>query len=417
MLRIAIAAALFATAPTIVVAQEGPAACEDALAAGTWLGGGEPAGAAVTGTPIGLDLPIPAGEVGAAWFEVVADASVTVGAVSVEAGDPMLDLIAEDGSIIGSDDDGGTGLAAQLTVSLGPGRYCVAARDFTRGPMTASLTAVVAEEEAPRVVPEGTDLLPPVVVPDGGGDDVAGLDPHVCPPERDAVDLGVVGARPVQETASVADVPRYRFSLEAPAQLEITASNEDADPYLFLYDDAGTLIAENDDADGLDARITTGDTLPAGLYCAGLRALTDDGLPVAVSVATVDAVAALSRLYAEGDQAPPLDGSYPIEDLGQLESRLRREVAIGGDAQWFSFEVARAGAVMIDAVPEGDADPEVVIYDDLGQFLEWDGDSGWGNASRVGFRVSPGRYALAVREENGAASRVRMRLELFVPAD
>lgn len=420
MLRITVSAIIIAASPTIVAAQDPAAACEAAVEAGTWLGGQGRAVPLSTDGPLALDLPIPAGEVGAAWFEVGAAASVTVGAASVEAGDPMLDLLADDGSVVGSDDDGGTGLDAQLTAPLGPGRYCVATRDFTRGPMTASLTAVVAEaaaDESPEVADPSPPPASPPSVPDRTDADVADLDAHLCPPGRDAVDLGMIRAEGVEHTATVAEAPRRRFVLDAPSRVEVRAINEDADPYLFLYDEAGTLVQENDDADGLDSRIATAGVLPAGTYCMGLRALSDDGLPVTVTVSLLDAAVEVARLYAEADAAPPLDGSYPIEDLGLLEGRLRRDVAIGADAAWFSFEVGEVGAVMVDAVPEGDADPEVVIYDDLGQFLEWDGDSGWGNASRVGFRVSPGRYALAVREEDGAASRARVRLELFVPAD
>lgn len=402
-------AAVISVAPTSAFAQDWSQACSAALAGGTWLGSSGPGGAILSDGDVSLDLSLAPDEVAAAWFEVSEGRSVVVEAVPVEAGDPVLALLAEDLSLIGEDDDGGVGLSSALTVNLGAGRYCVAARDFTGGAMTVSLMAGVSApgDTAPEDVP-------PIVRADPATDDV---EAHICPPERDAVELGVLAGSATQQTATVRDAPRYRFELAEPTSIELTAANEDADPYLFLYDASGDLLAENDDADGLDARIATGEVLPAGVYCAGLRALSDEGLPVTMTVAPVDPEAERQRLYAEGDAAPPLDGSHPVEDLGALDRRLRRELEIDATSRWFVFSVERFGAIIVDVVPEGRANPEVVIYDELGQYIDWDSNSGVGDASSAGIRVTPGRYVVGVRESDGALGRARMGVDLFVPAD
>jgi hypothetical protein len=67
-----------------------------------------------------------------------------------------------------------------------------------------------------------------------------------------------------QATNTVTGTPYYRFTLDTPQGLSIRAQNEAADPYIYLFDGTGALIAENDDYDSLNSRIDITDAAAAG---------------------------------------------------------------------------------------------------------------------------------------------------------
>ncbi|QBY00977.1 hypothetical protein E2K80_09750 [Rhodophyticola sp. CCM32] len=221
----------------------------------------------------------------------------------------------------------------------------------------------------------------------------------------------------VTATNSIAATPFYRFSLGTPQAISIRADNPAADPYIYIYDGQGTLIAENDDYDGLNARVDFTDPLPAGAYCIAMRSLSDDTQPVTVSVLGYDAEAAMREMFATGEASPPIGGPYPITDLGVLQTSLIIDQTVGSDAVWLSFSVPADGLLVIDAIEISDSDPVIHLYDALGRFIDFNDDAGDTLNSQLTVRTSPGTYMLGVSQYSDDYSGViRLALQRYVPA-
>ena len=130
-----------------------------------------------------------------------------------------------------------------------------------------------------------------------------------------------------------------------------------------------------------------------------------------------DAEEVQQNLYARGDASPPLDGTYPVEALGELATRLRLDVNTTGDATWYSFKIYEGGLVLVEAIAQGQGDPVLVMYDDLGRQVGYNDDHDGGLDSLLTVRVQPGTYLVAVRQlDNDTTGFVRMLMERYVPA-
>ena len=209
----------------------------------------------------------------------------------------------------------------------------------------------------------------------------------------------------------------YSLRLDAPAPISITAENPDADPILTLYDPSGNWLAENDDFDGLNSRIDMADPLPAGEYCIAVNLYGNESVPITVTAKEYDPQEVLQALYARGDASPPLDGSYPVEALGELQTRLRQDVSVSGDATWYSFDVFEGGLVLVEAIAQGQGDPVLVMYDDLGRQVAYNDDTDGSLNSLLTVRVQPGTYLVAVKQlDDSTQGFIRMVFERYVPA-
>jgi hypothetical protein len=130
-----------------------------------------------------------------------------------------------------------------------------------------------------------------------------------------------------------------------------------------------------------------------------LRALGDPTLPIQVSVSGNDARVAAAEAYAAGDIAPPLDGSWPVEDLGLLPPQITRDWQVPGEsAQWFALEMPRAGLLLITADEISDSDPVISLFDSAGELLGSNDDAHETTNSQLALDLLPGRYLLAVRQ-------------------
>ena len=352
----------------------------------------------------------------AALFTLSAPMAVRVEAAPTSpAGDTLVELFDADGRLVVIDDDSGGGLSSRAEPELAPGDYCVAVAGFAGSGVTADV----------QVSRLGMDSLTPGL--SGGFAGTEGRPPFVgvepCLPETAATPLGQEAvdaqlAQGLRAVNSVAAVPYYRFTLDSPQPVVIDARNPAADPYIYLFDGQGTLLAENDDDDGLDSRIEMTRPLPAGDYCIAMRALSDPGLPVTLALSAPGTQAAASADYAAGEVAPPLDGSWPVERLGRLPPRLTREWQVpGGQAQWFSMEVPRAGLVVITADEVRDSDPVIALFDASGQRVGMNDDANGTLNSQMAVSVEPGRYRLAVRQYAPRYQGViRIGIARYVPA-
>lgn len=385
---------------------------------GQWMGGTADASDIATSTdPLtltGLPIALDGNTVG--FFSVSELMDVRVEAQPVDGGDSVIELYAEDGSLVVTDDDSGGGWASRAETSLQPGNYCLMTRGYGGGNLVTDVRAGRLEHETITQGLSGGFF--------GGTDGYfVGIDPCTAETEATPLGTGPLDAQlgeggGISVANTINGVPYYRFTLASPQALSITAENQSADPYIYVFDGTGALLAENDDYQSLNSRIDFTAPLLPGDYCIGMRALGNPDAPVTVSVTGYDAAAALAELYDRGDAAPPMDGSYPITDLGVLPGRTVRDVPVaGGQATWFAFEVDQQGAIVIDAVEVTDSDPVIVLYNDLGQEIAFNDDHGGTLNSQITAQVPAGRYLLAVRQYfqdyNGI---IRLATQRFVPA-
>ncbi len=317
-------------------------------------------------------------------------------------GDPVIDLFDASGQLLATDDDSGGGADSRIETQLEAGTYCVALRSFEDAPMTAFVRASRLEQEA---------LTEGYYVGDDGED--YNYD-DACIAGSTALEISI------GEKASntVSEVPAYRFTLSEPLALSITADNEDADPLITLYSGDGTYIEENDDTDGLNPRLSLVEPLAPGDYCLSVRALNDEYLPVEVLVSEYDPAAAALAAINNGEMAPPMDGSYPMQDIGLVATRKITDLTLGYSFSWIKFDVAQPGLIVVEAIGiSSGADPELVVFDDLGREIGRNDDYGSALDSFLAFRVNAGSYLAAIGNvDETPDSRIRVLVENYMPA-
>ena len=329
-------------------------------------------------------------------FTLTAPTDVRMEAAGRGSGDPIIDLLDSSGEIILSDDDSGGNAASRAETSLEPGTYCMSMRSYDGGPMTA-FVRIGRQEQEPLT--DGIDTS------GGGGADAGSCDT--------AVPFGGLGT---SVSASVSETPYWSFELDDQTPITISAENESADPVITLYGPGETYIDENDDYDGLNSRIDLTDGLDAGTYCLAVSALSDDSAPITISISAYDSAEALQSLYARGEAAPPLDGSIPVTDLGVLNSRIRQDVQATEDTTWFSLDFDDAGLLLVEAIANGNSDPWLVVYDDLGRQVGLNDDYGDGLDSLIAARLQAGTYIIGVRQYDGGQGFIRLLAERYVRA-
>ena len=400
MIRLPLAAALSLTAA--------PLAAQSAICAGTgtngqWIGGTEAASdiATMEGYAEQMALVL-GGNDYAALFAVSAPTEVRIEAQGRGNGDPVMTLFDAGGTEIASDDDSGGNAAARAELALEPGQYCAVVRSYDNAPMTAFVRIARTEAEP---LTAGADAAPEAPVAAQGD----------C---GDALEIGAFTGSPITQEAIPAETSWLAFDLPDAQAITITATNPEADPTLRIETDAGSLLGENDDFDGLNARIDLPEAQAPGRYCIALGALGDASLPVTVEVSSYDAAAAVSALYARGEAAPPMDGTYDIADLGPLEARFSRDLQATDQTSWFRIELPQDGVLLAEALSIGpNGDPWLVIFDGRGRKVAMNDDTPDGTDALIATRVGAGPYLIGVKQVAGGTGFVRLLLERYVPAD
>ena len=385
-----------------------PAAAQDLCAGvgsgGQWIGGNESASDVATADTFKEQLALVlGGNQYVSLFNLSAPAAVRIEAQGRGSGDPFIDIIDADGNIVSSDDDSGGEGASRAELDLDAGAYCVTMASYDGVPMTAFMRIGLQDHEA--LTPGVGDAAPASAGGGGAGNCAEGID------------LGVLGDGLTYET-SVDAAPFLRFTLDQDMPITITADNEDADPTVTLYDADENYLDENDDFNGLNSRLDMGNGLPAGDYCIGLGALNDTSQPIVVAVSEYDPVAAQNSLYDRGEASPPLDGSYPVTNLGEISTRLRQDATVSSTATWYSVDVVDGGVLVIEAVSidEG-GDPWIAVYDDFGREVGVNDDHGDSYDSFLAARVTAGTYMIAVKQvSSDTVGTVRLGLQRYVPA-
>jgi hypothetical protein len=386
-----------------------PAAAQDTRCGGEgtsdqWIGGSPEASDIATTDSFGEQMALVLnGNRFVGLFSLSAPADMRIEAAGRGNGDPTLTLLGPDGTEIATDDDSGGNGAARIEMALEPGDYCAVVRSFDDTPMTAFVRVGRAEMEA--LTTGATD---------GPASESSEERVQSCAGGRD---LGVLSAEGLTYQGSAADAGFTRFTLNAPTAISVTAENAEADPTLILVGPDDETLAENDDFDGLNSRIDASTPLEAGTYCIALDAISDRELPIDVAVSVYDPAAALATLFAQGEAAPPMDGSVAIIDLGALPNRMRRDEQVSSNATWFSLTLDASGLLLIEAISSGsEGDPWLVLYDDLGREIAQDDDGGDGTDARMVARTLPGTYLIGVKQVGDHSGFVRLVAERFVPA-
>lgn len=387
----------FALAAAPAMAQDANL-CGGVGANGQWLGGDE-ASSDISSSPSYVEqmaLVLLQNEY-VGLFSVSQPGDYRIEAQGRGGGDTVIDVRDASGTIVTSDDDGGGGAASRAETFLDVGNYCVSMRSFDGTPLTGFVRAARIDQEA---LTPGTNA--------GGNQGSTGeCDLNTAVP----ITLGT----PISNSWNAQST--YSLTLDAPTSVSFTAENENADPILTLFDSSGNWLAENDDFDGLNSRIDMTTPLPAGTYCVGLDLYGDEDAPITVTATEYDAAAALQTLYARGEASPPLDGSYPVQALGELTTRLREDANVSGDAKWYSFDVYDSGLILVEAIAQGQGDPVLTMYDDLGRQVGYNDDADGSVNALLTVRVQPGTYLVAVKQLNDTTSGfIRMVFERYVPA-
>jgi len=391
-------------AAAALMALAGPVAAQGVSCGGIgdgapWLGGSrEASDIATAAAPLARSgVSVAPGTRSVALFTLTQPLDIRVEAAPADAfGDTVLELFDAQGRLVATDDDSGGGLSSRVETDLQPGDYCLAATGYGGSGVTADLQVSRTEMAALTVGLAGgfvgSDSFPMFV----------GVQPCVADTSATELGRGPIDAQlgqGVTATNTVTATPYYRFTLASPQLLTIRAENQAADPYIYLFDGQGALLAENDDHDGLDSRIDVTQPLQPGSYCIAMRALSDPDLPVTVRVSGYDAGAVAVESYESGQAAPPLDGSYPVTSLGVLPAQLDREVPVPGvRAQWFMAEVGADGVLLVTADEVRDSDPVLSVFDEFGRMLGMNDDANDTLNSELLVRTPPGRYLIAVRQ-------------------
>jgi len=375
--------------------------------------GGFGANVTTLSTPAQMQVQLTPGVSSYLQFEVSAPTDVRIEATDDSGVDPVMVLLDASGNELASDDDGGGGRASRIETSLSAGSYCARVYNFssTDGPTTLQLSRWDMEP-----ITEG-------IAASGDGSDACTAATPAAPLAFGPINAALGGGGQISFSRT-GTVTYHRFTVDSPLGLTITAKNTEADPVVRVYDNSGNIVAENDDFDGLNSQIDMQTPLQPGDYCISVSALSDGDQPIDVSVKAFDEQAFLFARYATGEASPPIGGKFPIDDIGLVQTAFSGDVLVGKDARWVLFEVAEPSLMLIQGIGNGGADSQLYLYNDRGQQLGYNDDSGIGGTStrdsQIAAELYPGRYLVAVLlygYEDGAPSEpVRLSLQRYVRA-
>ncbi|KIT18035.1 hypothetical protein [Jannaschia aquimarina] len=400
---------VLATCAALPAAAEEAPFCGGISLVGSWVGGASET-SDLTGADQLVDLAarVPIAGHAVHLFSLSEPGTVRADIRAVPDGDPYAAIYDETGNEVASDDDSGGDLGARIVADLPAGTYCLASRSYETSILDVSVLL------GPADLFEYGDLLPPtrVVAPETGGcgaDDVALF-------SETPVDAATLET-PIAMTAPAAAQPALQFALaQEDLAMTITAVSETGDPLIRLRGPSGEILEENDDFDGLNARIDLRDPPGLGVYCVEVEDLDDGGTPITVTLGAFDPVAERLRRLARMDFAPGPDDPVQPEHLGELQTELVATAPSSQDAIWFTMDLPQGGLMVLEAVAT-DADPELRIFDRAGREVAHGDDSFGSFDSFVAYRAAPGRYTIGVRARGDDPSgEIRLLAERFVPA-
>jgi hypothetical protein len=282
--------------------------------------------------------------------------------------DPYLELGDEFGTVLASNDDGGSGLDSRITQYLDSGRYTIIAYDL-------------------------------------GDDDTGGIQVELA-----GLGSGAIQGIPITIGESISaylmDGTPQEFTLEVPSaqRLQIDmmrGEDSDVDPYLVLADQYGNEIETNDDGgSGLDSRITG--YLEAGRYTITARDVFGGN-------------AGAFRLEVVSQGSDPLGQGIPITVGQGIDSFITE-----GQEQPFILTIEEETTVVINLErgPDSTIDPYMTLSDSVGRQIASDDDGGSGFNSRIRETLAPGSYLIVARDlGNNDSGAFRLSVETGLQAN
>lgn len=394
-----------------------PAAAQTTLCAGIslvgeWVGGDE----------AGSDLAAPdalfegEGRVPIAghlvrMFTLSEAARLRIEVRALPAGDPYIAVLDAAGTTVAEDDDSLSDLGSRIDAEFEPGTYCLAIRSYEAGMTDVAFAVGQAGAMDGGEIPD----------PGAGADLPASAGAGCFEAETPSLGVGLDTTAILAGTARTATAeaaPAYAFDLAEPATLTVTATSETGDPLIRLLDAERVVVAENDDAVGLNSRIERMEPLPAGAYCLEVEDLNGPGNDITVSLSGFDPAADRARRLALAEIAPETSDAVKVTELATLDGVLLADATLVDGARWFRFELPTGGLVLFEAIGDG-VDPVVTLFDRAGRRLGENDDGPGGLDSLLIQRLLPGTYLVAVRSASGltATGGVRLLMERYVPAE
>jgi hypothetical protein len=394
-----LAGGLWALSALAVTAQEAAAPNCGGTAA-TWLGGSPEAAVVNAGSaPLLQQASVLAGQIPVFAFRIDGGTQETrIEASAVNNGDPIITLTTMDGQLVMENDDYGGTLNARMESVLEPGDYCVRLAAVGGGAISATLQ--ISRTDQVALLPDAVDTTINACLPGTAS----------VPLVEGPLDAALAGGRVSQDIGAA--VGYLRFDLAEAASLTLRAESALLDPQIRLYDAEGVLLAENDDTDGLNARLDFLTALTPGSYCVAAGPVTAGEGTITVSAETLDADSYLRSAWQRGEIAPPEGGDFPVQGI-DLAKETERTVLHDGGAQWLAFDVAEDTVLIVSAFGQlSGADPRLVLFGPKGQPVSDADDSEGGLDARLGpVLLEAGRYRLALldvgRPEGVADGTVR----------
>lgn len=393
-----------AVTPVTAVAQT--TICGGISMVGEWVGGDE-ASSDVSTTPDLFDLEgqVPIAGHFVRMFTLSTPTDVRVDVAAVPAGDPYIALYDAEGAEVAADDDSGGNFGSRVQATLEPGSYCLAARSYESGVTDVSVQIGRSDQTFP------TAAAPPVTPLQMTGG-TGCFQPDTAMLGRDLL-RGNLG----DGLEAVGLPAAYGFSLAEELPLSISASSDAGDPVIRLRDTGGTLLAENDDFDGLNSRIDMTAPLAPGEYCVEVEDYNGGQNQMTVTLDLFDAAAERLRRLNNAEFAPTPEDAVSVTDLGTLSTSILRDVDVSSSAQWFRFDMPEGGLFVAEAIGNG-SDPSIILFDRVGRRVGENDDGPNGLDSFLVTRMMPGSYTMAVRLfGEGARGNVRLLMERYVPAE
>ncbi len=304
------------------------------------------------------------------WFAITFTAGTSYrinldGTTSQGLLDPYLRLYNSSGTLVGTDDDSGTGLSSQLTyVPATTGTYYIGASSSSwLSSGTGGYNVTVATTSAPTPAPSPTPT---------SGDDFAG--------NNSTAGRAVIGGSTGGRIESASDNDWFAITFTAGTSyrlnLDSAASQGLSDPYLRLYNSSGTLVGSDDDGGtGLNSQLSYAPTTTGTYYVSASSYGSGTGA-YNVTISTT---------------------STPTDDFSANSSTTGRAVIGGstagriesaGDNDWFAitFTAGTSYRLNLDsAASQGLSDPYLRLYNSSGTLVAWDDDSGSGLNSQLSY--------------------------------
>lgn len=270
--------------------------------------------------------------------------------------DPLLVLRDADGNVIEQNDDGGAGLQSRMEfVAEESGTFYLSAQGFSQATGTYRLRGREAERNTGEIpeAPNTPSILRPGTTTQGVLEAAGDRDWH-------RIDL---------QGGNLYDIALRGLGGRSDAL---------ADPLMRIVDRNGNVLLFNDDADGLDSRLTFEATSNQRVYVVA-GAFDDRG----------------AGSYAIDVTAEAFDADIPA-DTGTSATLALGETVSGtldsiGDEDWYRLDLA-AGTYTIQMNGAGGAnglsDPLLRLYDRRGFEVLQDDDGGPGRNAQLDFRVT-----------------------------